>query len=148
MTGPLLRAREWCGRTWDDPSEETLHALLADLNLTHRFVVVERLGRRPRGHHSMRVHLNDDLSYRVEYREGGADRHFWAHVPRPPEMLAPPARRRDPGGLGGGAAGVARGPAAAAVVGGGRPGPGARGVVPPQARGVKARSTASTRASV
>lgn len=105
MTGPVLRAREWCGRTWDDPSEETLHALLADLNLAHRFVVVERLGRRPRGHHSMRVHLNDDLSYRVEYREGGADRHFWAHVPRPPEMLAPPARRRDPGGLGGGAAG-------------------------------------------
>lgn len=88
MTGPVLRARECCGRTWDDPSEETLHDLLADLNLTPRFVVVERLDRRPRGHHSMRVHLNDDLSYRVEYRGGGADRHFWAHVPRPPEMLA------------------------------------------------------------
>lgn len=33
MTGPVLRARECCGRTWDDPSEETLHDLLADLNL-------------------------------------------------------------------------------------------------------------------
>lgn len=89
MTRPVLRAREWSGYTWDDPSEETLYGLLADLAPTHRFVVVERLDRRPRGHHYMQVYLNDDLSYRVEYREVGADRRFWAEVPRPSGLLAP-----------------------------------------------------------
>lgn len=78
---PALRAIEWDGTPWDDPSEDQLHDLLADMSLTWRFVVVERLGPEPPGQHYMQVYLNDDLSYQVEYREGGPDRHFQAHVP-------------------------------------------------------------------
>ncbi|MFG2409563.1 hypothetical protein ACGFR8_35590 [Streptomyces brevispora] len=39
--------------------------------------------------HYMQVYLNDDMSYQVEHREGSADRHFQAHVPRPHEMTGP-----------------------------------------------------------
>ncbi|MET9589636.1 hypothetical protein ABZY45_01525 [Streptomyces sp. NPDC006516] len=81
MGTPALRAIEWDGTQWDDPSEEKLHDLLADMNLTWRFVIVERLDAEPAGQHYMQVHLNDDLSYQVEHREGGPDRHFQAHVP-------------------------------------------------------------------
>nr|WSS61938.1 hypothetical protein OG284_12190 [Streptomyces sp. NBC_01177] len=81
MGTPVLRAVEWDGTRWDDPFEEKLHDLLADMSLTWRFVVVERLDLQPAGQHYMQVHLNDDLSYQVEYREGGPDRHFQAHVP-------------------------------------------------------------------
>ncbi|MGP3752551.1 hypothetical protein [Streptomyces sp. IBSNAI001] len=81
MGTPVLRAIEWGGTQWDDPSAEKLHDLLADMSLTWRFVVVERLDLEPAGQHYMQVHLNDDLSYQVEYREGGPDRHFQAHVP-------------------------------------------------------------------
>ncbi|WP_369200683.1 hypothetical protein [Streptomyces sp. PU-14G] len=86
---PALRATEWDGTVWDDPSEDQLHDLLADMNLRFRFVVVERPGREPAGHHYMQVHLNDDFSYRVEYREGGPEHHFQAHVPAQPEILRP-----------------------------------------------------------
>ncbi|MFJ7496965.1 hypothetical protein ACIQZB_38675 [Streptomyces sp. NPDC097727] len=88
MTTPALRAIEWDGTAWDDPSEEKLHDLLADMSLTWRFVVVQRLDTEPVGQHYMQVYLNDDLSYQVEYREGGPDRHFQAHVPREHEVFA------------------------------------------------------------
>ncbi|AXG79733.1 hypothetical protein [Streptomyces paludis] len=81
MSVPMLRAIEWDGTSWDDPSEDKLHDLLADMSLTWRFVIVERHDLEPAGQHYMQVRLNDDLSYRVEYREGGPDRHFQAHVP-------------------------------------------------------------------
>ncbi|MFH9085176.1 hypothetical protein [Streptomyces sp. NPDC017673] len=88
MTAPVIRAIEWDGTAWDDPSADQLHDLLADMSLTWRFVIVERLDREPAGHHCMQVCLNDDLSYRVEYREGGPDRHFQARVPREHEVFA------------------------------------------------------------
>ncbi|MEU7278774.1 hypothetical protein AB0A69_08380 [Streptomyces sp. NPDC045431] len=88
MTTPVVRAIEADGTAWDDPSEDRLHDLLADMNLTWRHVIVERLDREPEGQHYMQVYLNDDLSYQVEYREGGADRHFQAHVPRRHEVFA------------------------------------------------------------
>lgn len=69
MATPVLRAIEWDGTSWDDPSDEQLHDLLADMSLTWRFVVVQRLDLEPVGQHYMQVYLNDDLSYRVEYRE-------------------------------------------------------------------------------
>ncbi|MCQ4208767.1 hypothetical protein [Streptomyces longispororuber] len=81
MTDPILRATEWNGTAWDDPSDEQVHDLLADMNLTHRHVVVARLDREPVDQHYIQVALNDDLSYQVEYRDGGPDRHFQAHVP-------------------------------------------------------------------
>ncbi|MGW2032098.1 hypothetical protein [Streptomyces sp. NPDC001356] len=88
MTAPVIRAVEWDGTAWDDPSEDQLHGLLADMSLTWRVVIVERLDREPAGHHYMQVCLDDDLSYRVEYREGGPDRHFQARVPREHEVFA------------------------------------------------------------
>ncbi|WP_189814935.1 hypothetical protein [Streptomyces olivaceoviridis] len=88
MTAPVIRAIEWDGTAWDDPSEDQVHDLLADMSLTWRFVIVERLGREPAGHHYMQVYLNDDLSYQVEYREGGPERHFQARVAREHEVFA------------------------------------------------------------
>jgi hypothetical protein len=87
MGTPTVRAIEWSGKCWDDPSEVVLHDLLADMNLTHRFVIVERLDREPAGAHYMQVYLNDDLSHQVEYREGSPDRHFQAHVPPQPTLI-------------------------------------------------------------
>jgi hypothetical protein len=88
MATPVLRAIEWDGTSWDDPSDDQLHDLLADMSLTWRFVVVERLDLEPTGQHYMQVYLNDDLSYQVEYRDGGPDKHFQAHVPRTHEAFA------------------------------------------------------------
>ena len=87
MATPVLRAIEWDGTSWDDPSDEQLHDLLADMSLTWRFVVVQRLDLEPVGQHYMQVYLNDDLSYQVEYRDGGPD---WltAHVPRTHAVFA------------------------------------------------------------
>ncbi|MFE2021532.1 hypothetical protein ACFW9O_26175 [Streptomyces sp. NPDC059499] len=82
MAIPALRAVEADGTTWDDPSEDQLHDLLADMSLTWRFVIVRRLDLEPADQHYMQVFLNDDLSYQVEYREGGPDRHFQTRVPR------------------------------------------------------------------
>jgi hypothetical protein len=87
MAGPVIRAIEWDGKSWDDPSEDALHDLLADMNLRYRFVIVTRLDLEPEGQHFMQVYLNDDFSYQVEYREGSEDRHFQAHVPRQPEVI-------------------------------------------------------------
>ncbi|MEU8508949.1 hypothetical protein AB0C40_30420 [Streptomyces brevispora] len=89
MAKPVLRALEDGGRAVDDPTEDALHDLLADMNLRHRFVILERLDLEPVTQHYMQVYLNDDMSYQVEHREGSADRHFQAHVPRPHEMTGP-----------------------------------------------------------
>jgi hypothetical protein len=85
----VLRAIEDDGRVVDDPTEEVLHDLLADMNLYHRFVILSRLDLEPVDQHYMQVYLNDDMSYQVEYREGSADKHFQAHVPRPHEIIGP-----------------------------------------------------------
>ncbi|MGQ4384809.1 hypothetical protein [Streptomyces sp. SAS_270] len=86
MTKPVLRAKTWSGDTFEDPSEEALFDLLSEMNLRHRFVIVDRLDRLPMDQHYIQVYLNDDMSCRVEYREGGADRHFQALVPGPFDM--------------------------------------------------------------
>ncbi|SCF72783.1 hypothetical protein [Streptomyces sp. Ncost-T10-10d] len=78
MTIPMLQALEADGTPWDDPTEEQLHDLLANMTLTWRFVIVRRLDLEPADQHYMQVHLNDDLSYQLEYREGGPDKHFQA----------------------------------------------------------------------
>ncbi|MFE1408287.1 hypothetical protein ACFW5D_32645 [Streptomyces sp. NPDC058770] len=80
MTIPMLQAVEADGTSWDDPTEEQLHDLLADMTLTSRFVIVRRLDLSPADQHYMQVYLNDDLSYQVEYREGGPEKHFQAWV--------------------------------------------------------------------
>ncbi len=88
MATPVLQAVEADGTTWDHPSEEQLHDLLADMSLGSRFVVVQRLDLKPVDQHYMQVYLNDDLSYQVEYREGGPDKHFQTWVPRTHEVFA------------------------------------------------------------
>ncbi|MFG2022938.1 hypothetical protein [Streptomyces sp. NPDC048825] len=89
MANPWLRAIEAGGRTVDNPTEEELHDLLADMNLRPRFVILGRLGLEPANQHYMQAYLNDDMSYQVEYREGSADKHYQAHVPKPPDMIGP-----------------------------------------------------------
>jgi hypothetical protein len=87
MSTPVLHATEADGTSWDDPSEDQLHDLLADMSLNCRFVIVRRLDLEPADQHYMQVFLNDDLSYQVEYREGGPDSHFQAWVPRGHELF-------------------------------------------------------------
>ncbi|MGY3338105.1 hypothetical protein ACVW0K_004204 [Streptomyces filamentosus] len=88
MTTPVIRAVEADGTAWDDPSDERLHDLLADMSLGCRFLVVRRLDRDPPDQHYMQVYLDDDLSYQVEYRAGGPDAHFQAWIPRTHEVFA------------------------------------------------------------
>ncbi|WP_030674059.1 hypothetical protein [Streptomyces rimosus] len=83
MVTPVIRAETWDGTTVDDPSEEKLFDLLSEMNLRHRFVIVDRLDRSRPGQYYMQVYLNDDMSCQVEYRDGGPARHFRAHVPGP-----------------------------------------------------------------
>ncbi|WP_406841479.1 hypothetical protein ACICHK_41365 (plasmid) [Streptomyces sp. AHU1] len=40
MATPVLRAIEWDETPWDDPSDNQLHDLLADMSLTWRFAVL------------------------------------------------------------------------------------------------------------
>ncbi|MEU2799437.1 hypothetical protein [Streptomyces sp. NPDC007117] len=89
MVKPVLRAGEAGGRTVEEPTEEALHDLLSEMNLSHRFVILERRDLQPVGQHYFQVYLNDDLSYQVEYREGSADKHYQAHVPRLHEVFGP-----------------------------------------------------------
>ncbi|MFI7316896.1 hypothetical protein [Streptomyces venezuelae] len=91
MLKPVLRVMEASGRTVDDPTEEALADLLSEMNLSHRFVILERLDLEPADQHYIQVYLNDDLSYQVEYRAGSADRHYQAHVPRLHEVFGPEA---------------------------------------------------------
>ncbi|MGI5346662.1 hypothetical protein ACQEU8_00425 [Streptomyces sp. CA-250714] len=86
MVEPVLRAKTWSGDTFENPLEDDLFDLLSEMNLRHRFVIVERLDKEPAGQHYMQVYLNDDMSCQVEYREGGPDQHFQALVPGPFEM--------------------------------------------------------------
>lgn len=83
MMKPVLRARTWAGDGWDEPSEDMLFDLLSEMNLRHRWVIVERLDMEPAGQHYMQVCLNDDMSCQIEFREGGADFHFQARVDGP-----------------------------------------------------------------
>lgn len=78
-----IRATAWNGDTWDDPAEDILYDLLSELNLVHRFLVVERTESTDRGQHYIQVYLEDDGSCLVEYREGGPHAHFQARVPAP-----------------------------------------------------------------
>ncbi|MFE7012756.1 hypothetical protein ACFVAQ_20035 [Streptomyces sp. NPDC057651] len=87
MAKPLLWAIEDGGRAVADPTDDALHDLLGDMNLRHRFVILERLDLEPVDQHYMQVYLKRDMSYQVEYREGSADKHFQAHVPRPHELI-------------------------------------------------------------
>ncbi|WP_416564921.1 hypothetical protein [Nocardia testacea] len=73
-------------RTLENPSATQLHDLLADMNLSAPFVIVDRLDGSKPGHHYIQVHLDERIDpalghgYLVEYRDGGPDAHFRATV--------------------------------------------------------------------
>ena len=90
MSKPRLRAIDADGNAVDDPTEDQVHDLLAAMTLDAPFVILERLDREPVDEHYMQVHLHDDMSYLVEYREGSADKHFEAEpASKPYEMFGP-----------------------------------------------------------
>ena len=78
---------EWDGSAWDDPPEHVLRELLAALGPENRFVIVERMDLRPPGQNYMQVYANDDGSYQVEFRDGGAERHYESQVPKADKMI-------------------------------------------------------------
>jgi hypothetical protein len=78
MLLPRLRVTEADGDSWDDPSEDQLGALVGGLDLDHRFLIVERHDRPSLWQHFIQAYLDDDLTFRVEFREGGQEAHFQA----------------------------------------------------------------------
>ena len=74
------------GDSWEDPDEDTLYDLLSELNLVHRFVVVERADSSAPGQHFIQAYLDDDHSCLVEYRDGGPHAHYQARIPAPYAM--------------------------------------------------------------
>jgi hypothetical protein len=75
---PVLRAIMESGATWDDPSEDLLFILLEDIRDRHElFVIVERVADAS-GQTFIQAIRTKDSKYRLEYRDGSADRHFFA----------------------------------------------------------------------
>lgn len=81
-----LRVETASGEAWENPSADLLFDLLSEMNLRHRFVIVDRLDAEPVGQHYMQIYLNDNMSCQIEFREGGSDRHFAARVAGPFDM--------------------------------------------------------------
>ena len=80
MSAPLLRAVSESGETHDDPTEDQLLGLLADVEQGHQgFLIVERTDDAS-GHTYAQTARLDDGTYTVEYRDGSADRHFATQV--------------------------------------------------------------------
>ena len=73
---PTLRAVTESGVTWDDPSEDLLFEVLADLEHdVEKFFVVHRV------EHDdvyMQILMQEDRTYLLEYRDGDASSHFGA----------------------------------------------------------------------
>ena len=66
------------GDKWDDPSEDLLFILLEDIRDKHElFMIVERV-RDASGQTFIQAIRTEDAQYRLEYRDGSADRHFFA----------------------------------------------------------------------
>ncbi|WP_153413636.1 hypothetical protein [Nocardia macrotermitis] len=92
MTTPTLRASDASGQTLDDPTDIQVHDLFACLNARWPFSIVARLDREPLGHFYFQMHLEYvgdqdpdadeevDVDYEVQFRDGGADRHYRARV--------------------------------------------------------------------
>jgi hypothetical protein len=66
------------GVKWDDPSEDLLFILLEDIrDRRELYMIVERV-RDTSGQTFMQAIRTDDSKYRLEYRDGAPDRHFYA----------------------------------------------------------------------
>jgi hypothetical protein len=78
---PVIRVHDGSGASVDDPSGDTVSDMIADMSLNCRYVIVDRLDREPADSHYFQVWLEDDLSYRLEYRDGDRHRHYAARLP-------------------------------------------------------------------
>lgn len=66
------------GEIWDDPSEDLLFILLEDIrDKDELFLIVERVADAS-GQTYMQAIRTEDSRYRLEYRDGSPDRHFFA----------------------------------------------------------------------
>lgn len=73
---PVLRALMESGKTWDDPSEDLIFELLADVDRgEEQFIVLERTSD-PSGQTYAQSIRDEDGSYLVERRDGGPEAHF------------------------------------------------------------------------
>jgi hypothetical protein len=86
MTAPWVRVVESDGSAWDDPPDNILRDLLRALDPENPFVIVERMDLRPPGQNYMQVYFKGDGSYQVEFRDGGAERHYESQVAKPDKM--------------------------------------------------------------
>lgn len=92
VSAPKLRASDASGQTLDDPTDTQVHDLFAGLNARWPFAIVERLDREPAGQFYFQMHLDYvgdqdpdadeevDADWEVEFRDGGADRHYCARA--------------------------------------------------------------------
>jgi tRNA A37 threonylcarbamoyladenosine modification protein TsaB len=77
MGGSALRAETAGGRSYGSPSDALLLRLLGELDAGNRFLIVDRLDA-ANDQHYMQVYREADGTFAMEYRAGGADRHFEA----------------------------------------------------------------------
>jgi hypothetical protein len=76
MHPPILRAVSESGEAWDDPSEDLLFELLADVDHGKAdFLIVERVSD-PSGQTYAQSLRRDDGRYAVEWRDGSLERHY------------------------------------------------------------------------
>lgn len=80
---PHLRAVNSIGETWDDPDDDQLSDIVADLHL-HEFMIVNRLNH-PSDQYYMQIYLDEIVGkryarYQIEYRDGSPETHYQAQV--------------------------------------------------------------------
>jgi hypothetical protein len=80
MGGWPLRAETECGRSYEAPNGALLRRLLDELGPGNQFLVVDRVDT-AHGEHYMQVYREVDGTYVIEYRAGGANRHFETVTP-------------------------------------------------------------------
>ena len=74
MSEPVLRVETADGVRCDDPPSERLFELLDGLCPGNQYLILDRIGA-PNDEYYMQVYREDD-SFVIEYRDGGADRHY------------------------------------------------------------------------
>ena len=72
---PILRASNEVGDTYDDPSEDLLFELLAELGEGNSFLIVDRL-EPGRTENFMQAVMDANGNFVLEYREGPKENHF------------------------------------------------------------------------